>query len=202
MMIMPVDNSVWLDKLNSVSRQASTEIEEHGWIQDQMTGENGELCIIAAGHEASTVVEAPGMSHVLREVLDYLDHDEGWNDTPGREAAEITHYLDHLQVTEDVMYETFGPDWTKVCYLSQMFSTFTAEEMRDWSDDKDQVADWELLKHLDSQQEPLPQEVRARTAVCAAASHMAIEHNLNPMGPSVALMTSFIIRPSLQGALA
>ena len=202
MMVMPVDKSVWLDRINSVSRKASSEISSKGWVQDYMEGDNGEACIVSAGHRVSDQIDAAGMSHVLRELLDFKDQGEVWNDAPGRSQSEVEALLSSFEVTEELMAEVFGPEWALVCYLAQMFATFSEEEWSDWSSSRNEKWDHQILQHLDDQQEPLPQEVRARTAVCAAASHMAIEHNLNPMGPSVALMTSFIIRPSLQGALA
>lgn len=197
MILTPVAQDYWLEQINKVASQGSELIDIHGWIQDQMTGENGELCIIAAGHEASKVVGAPGLSHVLREVLEYLEHDEEWNDTEGRKADEVINFLGQLKVTQDDLERTFGPGWEYVCYLAQMFNTFSEEEFKKWSSEQNDIDNYDLLRHMDNQEQPDRRETHARTAVCAAASERAEELGMNPMGPSVALTTVKVIRPTL-----
>lgn len=199
-MITPVEDSAWLDQINLISRQASLAINAQGWIQDQMTGENGELCIIAGAHQAAHETEALGLSHVLREVLDSIQRAEAWNDTEGRTQDEVTGLLAGLSLTESDLHSTFGPDWSKVCYLARMFGNFTEAEMTDWVESRDQHRDFQMLAHMDSQMPPDDREIRARGAVCAAASERAEEFGLNPAGPSVGILVAKIIRPSLQGA--
>ena len=201
MITLPVDDSVWIDKLNSISRQASLDIDSQGWIQDQMTGEDGELCIIAGAHQASHETEAEGLSHVLREVLDCLGHAEEWNDVEGRTQSDVVAFLSDLKVTEGLMLAVFGPEWPKVCYLAQMFGTLSEDEMRDWVDSNDQYRDYQLLMHLDAEQAPDVRERRARNAVAAAVSERSAVLKINPMGPSATWLTSKVIRPSLQGAM-
>lgn len=197
MILSPTKPSSWLEQINKVANQGSELIDIHGWIQDQMTGENGELCIIAAGHEASMVVGAPGMSHVLREVLDHLGHAEEWNDTEGRKADEVINFLGQLKVTQDDLERTFGPGWEYVCYLANMVASYSEQEMAEWAVGQSDGNNYLLMRHMDNQLTPDPRELRARNAVCAAASERAEEFGMNPMGPSVAVMTIKVIRPTL-----
>lgn len=198
-MIIPIDKGRWVNSLNDLSRKSAGLITLNGWSQNQMTGENGEMCIIAATHEAAREVEILGMSHVLREVLNRLHRAEQWNDTPGRQEGEVISFLNHLDVTEDHLVDTFGPRWEFVCYLCELFTRMDELQMGGWAEARDQNHDWDILRHMDGQL-PLPVDRReraARTAVCSAFSDRAIELGLLPMGPSVALLITKIIRPSL-----
>ena len=198
MIIAPVDTSRRIAALNDLTFQAAYLLEDQGWVQDKMTGDAGELCIVSAGHQAAHVIDIPGLSHVLREVLDYLNHSEAWNDTPGRSKTDVIGYLSTFRVTEEHLEGAFGPDWELVCYLAEFFGKMSGEEMIEWSEGQSDLDNYELLRHLDSQQEPDPRELRARGAICAAASEMAVGYRLNPMGASVGLMASKIIRPTLE----
>ena len=196
---MPVETSRWVDTLNSLAHEGGQLISTRGWIQDQMTGSSGELCIISAGHEAAREAETPGLSHVLREVLAYLGHGENWNDDSWRTKWDVVDYLSLFRVDESLLEEVFGPRWDYVCHLCEMFGRMDEKEVTLWLEAKDEFRDWELLQHLDAQELPRDQERRARTAVCAAMTETCIGFNLRPNGPSTGLMTAQIIRPSLLG---
>lgn len=194
---MPVETSHWVNTLNSLAHEGGQLISTRGWVQDQMTGSSGELCIISAGHEAAREAETPGLSHVLREVLAYLGHGESWNDYSWRTKGDVVDYLSLFRVDESLLDEVFGPRWDYVCHLCEMFGRMDEKEVTLWLESKDEFRDWELLQHLDAQELPRDQERRARTAVCAAMTETCIEFNLRPNGPSTGLMTAQIIRPSL-----
>lgn len=198
MIVTPVDTNRRVTALNDLTFKAAYLIEERGWIQDQMTGTEGELCIVSAGHEASHVIDTPGLSYVLREVLDHLAHAESWNDMPGQSDTAVIGYLSTLKVTEETLELAFGPDWESVCHLAEFFAKMSREEMVDWSGSQSDLTNYAMLQHLDDQEKPDRREIRARGAVCAAASERATELNLNPMGPSVALLTSKVVRPTLR----
>lgn len=198
MIVSPVDTNLRITALNELTPQAAYLIEEHGWVQDQMMGEEGELCIVSACHGAAHSINTPGLSHVLREVLDELGHAEEWNDMPGQSDTAVIGYLSTLKITEEALELTFGPQWGLVCHLAEFFAKMSYEEMSEWASTQNDIPNYALLQHLDDQEEPDRREIRARGAVCAAASERAIEFNLNPMGPSVALLTSKVIRPTLR----
>lgn len=193
----PKETSRWLEELQNIARKGSELITVNGWIQDQMTGDSGELCIISAGHEAAREAETPGLSHVLREVLAYLGHGENWNDDSWRTKGDVVDYLNLFRVDESLLEEVFGPRWDYVCHLCEMFGRMDEQSIALWLEAKDEFRDWELLQHLDAQELPQDQERRARTAVCAAVAEKCIEFDLRPNGPSTGLMTAQIIRPSL-----
>ena len=198
-MILPIDKGRWITSLNDLSRKSAGLITLNGWVQNSMRGENGEMCIIAAAHSAAPDVELPGMSHVLREVLNWLHRAEQWNDTPGRQKGEVITFLDHLNVTEDHLVDTFGPQWELVCYLCEFFTRMDEPQMEGWIESRDQNHDWDILRHMDNQL-PVPvdrREVAARVAVSSAFSDRALGFDLRPMGPSVSLLVTKIIRPSL-----
>lgn len=197
-MISPVEVDARIDTLNKLTFQAAYLIEDQGWVQDQMIGDAGELCIISAGHTAAQVLDTPGMSHVLREVLDHLGYGEKWNDVKGRNKSEVIGLLSRVKITEANLEATFGPGWKLVCYLAESFARYSHDEMNDWMDSRDEYEDYAMLRHLDDQESPDQREVRARGAVCAAASERALEFNIKPQGPSAALMTSKVIRPTLR----
>lgn len=198
MIVAPVEVSQRVDALNKLTFQAAYLLEERGWVQDQMTGDEGELCIVSAGHQAAHVIDTPGLSHVLREVLDDLAHAEEWNDMPGQSDTAVIGYLSTLKITEETLEAAFGPQWELVCHLAEFFGGMTYAEMEDWSGTQSDLSNYDLLWHLDDQEEPDRREIRARGAVCAAASERAVELNLNPMGPSVAFLTAKVMRPTLR----
>lgn len=194
---MPVDTSHWVNHLNSIAHKGSELISAYGWVQDKMTGPHGQLCIVSAGHRAAKETGIPGLSHVLREALDYLGHGENWNDYSWRTKGDVVDYLNLFRVDESLLEEVFGPRWDYVCHLCEMFGRMGEKEVTLWLESKDEFRDWELLQHLDAQELPRGQERRARTAVCAAMSEKCVEFDLRPNGPSTGLMTAQIIRPSL-----
>lgn len=194
---MPVDTSHWPEALTLVGRRASTLISKAGWIQDQMTGSNGELCIIAGAHEANRGAAPLGLSHVLREILEANQRAESWNDTEGRTQEEVVGFLSGLTVTEDDLHSTFGPKWPVVCYLAEMFGRFSKEQLVDWMDSRNEESDYLILRHMDEQEEPDQRDRNARNAVCASASDACERHSIKPKGPSVALLVTKLVRASL-----
>lgn len=198
----PKESSRWVDELHNIARKGSELITVNGWIQDQMTGENGQLCIIAAAHEASEVTETPGLSHALREVLDYLGHAERWNDRRDRSQVEVIDYLDQLTITEQDLEDTFGPRWEFVLYLVEAFGSMDKETLEGWNRDKDQVQDHWLLREIDLNFESPFGSVearllRARGAVVAAYVDNCVESGVNVLAPSVSLMVTQALLPSL-----
>lgn len=198
MMIAPVATQERIDALNKLTFQAAYLIEDQGWVQDQMVGDAGELCIISAGHQAGHVLDRPGLSHVLREILDDLGHAEKWNDASARSKTDVIGYLSRVKITHNELEHAFGPRWEDVCFLAEMFGKMSYEEMCDWVLSVNESDDYRMLVHLDQQEKPDPREIRARGAVCSAASERAAALDLPPRGPSVGLMTSKIIRPTLR----
>lgn len=197
-MISPVAASDRVTTLNNLTFKAAFLIDKHGWVQDMMAGDRGELCIVSAQHRAAHVSGTPGMSHVLREVLDHLGHAEKWNDAEGRNQTEVIDYLSRIKITERHLEGTFGPRWDYVCYLAEFFAKMEHDEMTEWMDSRDEETDYRMLRHLDEQEHPDRREIRARGAVCAAASERATDLWLIPSGPSVGLMTAKVIRPTLR----
>lgn len=198
MIIAPQEKQYWLDSLNNLSRKGSELIQVKGWVQDQMVGDCGELCIVSAGHEAARVNRTVGLSHVLREVLYYLDHAERWNDMDQRKSYQVVNFLDQLHVTEEILEDTFGPDWVTVCYLAQMFGAMTESHLEAWNQGKDQIEDLRLRQHIDHQITIDPAQLfRARDAVCAAYIDQCEDHCVYPLAPSVSLMATKMILPSL-----
>lgn len=198
----PKECSRWLEELQNIARKGSELITANGWIQDQMTGDSGELCIISAGHEAAQETRTPGLSHALREVLDYLGHAERWNDHRDRSQVEVIDFLDQVVITEQDLESTFGPRWELVLYLVEAFGSMDKESLEGWNRDKDQVQDHRLLREIDFGSEfPFgtveTQLLRARGAVVAAYVDRCVELGVAVFAPSVALMVTQALLPSL-----
>lgn len=198
----PKESSRWLEELQNIARKGSELITVNGWIQDQMTGDSGELCIISAGHEAARVTQKPGLSHALREVLDHLGHAERWNDHRDRSQVEVIDYLDQVIITEQDLESTFGPRWELVLYLVEAFGSMDKETLEGWNQDKDQVQDHWLLREIDFDFEyPFgnveARLLRARGAVVAAYVDNCVELGVTVLAPSVALMVTQALLPSL-----
>lgn len=193
---MPVSTDRWLRALNEIPPKASALIEDKGWVQDVMVGQEGELCIVSALHEANRI---PGLSHAVREVLTQQQRAEDWNDTPGRTKVEVVGFLEGFTITEEDLYDTFGPGWALVLYFCEFFGNMTEEEATHWVEGHNQINDYRLLQHINSQEAPDEREARAVNAVTAASNErLCSKFHLNPMGPSVALVVTKAFRPTLQ----
>lgn len=198
----PKEPSRWLEELQNIARKGSELITANGWIQDQMTGDSGELCIISAGHEAARETQNPGLSHALREVLAHLGHAEGWNDHRDRSQVEVIDFLDQVTITEQDLESTFGPRWELVLYLVEAFGSMDKETLEGWNRDKDQVQDHWLLREIDFDFEyPFgsveARLLRARGAVVASYVDNCVELGVTVLAPSVALMVTQTLLPSL-----
>lgn len=197
MIVAPRESFRWLEDLNRIAHKGSELISTRGWVQDQMVGANGQLCIVSAGHEAARETEIPGLSHVLREVLDYLGRAEGWNDDEFRYKSDVTTYLRQHQTTREVMEGTFGPQWELICYLTALFGSMSKEELENWNDGKDQVEDYAELRQRNLLREPDLHLIRARTAVSAAYIDRCEALNVQILAPSVSLYVTKIFDPTL-----
>lgn len=195
----PKEPSRWVEEINQLTAKGAELISTHGWVQDQMSGAQGEFCIVSAGHEASHVNGTLGLSHVLRELLDYYDRAEAWNDTPSRKKEEVVGYLKDARFVEEDLEAVFGPRWELVLYLAEAFGSMDKEALDSWSEGKDDQAQAyrelvELDRHLYGMDVD-PRMSRARNAVASAYAERCVEVGSRIYAPALSLMVTETLAP-------
>ena len=98
-------------ELTNRLRAAAEFMTEHGWTQGTEQNDAGQVCLTGAVRLCDP---KPGDAWLTRQVLRHLKHAESWNDNLNSDSDEAVEYLRTVEITDEMLAETLGPDWQKV----------------------------------------------------------------------------------------
>ena len=114
--------------INVITRAAALVSEPDAWIQGENDDGQGHYCAHGAVLRQHCT---PGDQHMWRQVMRKRGLTEGWNDAPGRTAAEVAERFAAIaaETTEADMAEVFGPQWEAIRDLVRRVAALTPAEL-------------------------------------------------------------------------
>ena len=113
------------DELTALMRSGADHIDAHGWTQGRMEDEHGATCLTGS---LRACAPQPGDWRIGAAVARHLGHAESWNDADERTEGEVTAWLRTVEVTDDDLAETFGPQWVEIVALVRRAAVLTEAE--------------------------------------------------------------------------
>lgn len=102
-------------------------LDSRPWIQGQAVSE-GNLAVCAHGAVMTCQGLEPGDDEIIRAVMRQKGLSEEWNDDEGRTKAEVLDLMRSIEVSDDALAATFGPQWKAVVALVRRAAALTDEE--------------------------------------------------------------------------
>ena len=99
-----------LTELQSDIWAVAKNLESREWIQGKMQ-EGDAVCAHGA---VKTCNLRPGDEHIVRSVMRAQGLSEEWNDEDGRTKDEVLARFRSIEVSDDVLQSTFGPQWWEI----------------------------------------------------------------------------------------
>ena len=103
-------------------RLAADYMTEHGWVQGAER-ENGRVCLTGAIRYCAPQT---GDEYVIRAVLRSRGTAEDWNDEESRTESEVAGLLRTMEVTDEDLSATFGPQWREIVTLVRQAGSLTS----------------------------------------------------------------------------
>ena len=107
-------------------RLAGEYIAAHGWTQNTMQDEKGQVCLTGAVRNCAP---QDGDEHIVRAVLQCRNRAESWNDSIARTEAEVIEYLATAHITDADLAGTFGPQWAEIVALVRAAAMLAPEQV-------------------------------------------------------------------------
>ena len=114
-----------MNTLSSIPAAAADRLLEKGWLYGNWTDDDGHECL----HQAVRMC-APQMGdgYVVSAWLTANGYPTGWNDTKGRTEDDVLYLLKGLDLTDEALEETFGPNWRAFVALMRLVAVLTPEQ--------------------------------------------------------------------------
>jgi hypothetical protein len=116
-------------------------LDEHGWIKGSY-GTDAEVCLHGAIRLCQPV---PGDAQIIEQVAERQGWGTGWNDAGGTTEQMVRDRLAlGIDITDDALADTFGPQWRAVVNLVHQSASLTPEQAKglDAARDATRVAAW------------------------------------------------------------
>lgn len=101
-------------------------LDQRGWMKGAWEVPDGPVC----AHQAIRLcAPVPGDAYLVEQVAARKGRGTEWNDTPSTTEADVRAWLGAgINVTDDDLAETFGPQWRAVVSLVRQAATITADQ--------------------------------------------------------------------------
>jgi hypothetical protein len=116
-----------MSTLTEIPELAAHLIEDVGWTQGEMEEADGSVCLHGAIRECTP---QKGDAEIVRALARQQGLTEGWNDKAVRTEGEVLSALRHLDVSDDALAATFGPNWELVVGVIRRAATLTDDEVQ------------------------------------------------------------------------
>jgi hypothetical protein len=161
-----------MSTLTDIPELAAHLIEDVGWKQGKIGGAGGKVCLHGAIRECAP---QKGDAEIVRALARTQGFTEDWNDNDDRTESEVLSALRHLDVSDDALAATFGPNWELVVGVIRRAAVLTEDEMqrmvKAWYAAWDAVAAWDAT--WDAARDPAAARAAALVAVWAAIRDVA-----------------------------
>ena len=104
------------------------QLDAHGWTQGYWTDDDGRIC----AHQAIRLCSPkPGDAMLIERVADRQGWGPDWNDDESTTEADVRALLARgVDVTDEMLADTFGPQWRAVVRLvRRAAATLTADDV-------------------------------------------------------------------------
>ena len=99
--------------------------EQRDWITGEYVAESGAVCAHGAVQTCKGL--RPGDEHIIRAVMRHFGLSEPWNDDQ-HDKAVVAELFASVEVTDEALEATFGPQWRKIVWLTRRAAVLTADE--------------------------------------------------------------------------
>lgn len=101
-------------------------LDTYGWTQHAWKDEDGAIC----AHQAIRLcAPSPGDAHLVEKVAESQGWGTAWNDADDTTEAEVRARLAQgVDVTDEDLEDTFGPQWRAIVSIVRTAATMTADQ--------------------------------------------------------------------------